>query len=183
MSVGARLPTAKLNSSKEDPVSLGSRIRTLRHAFELSQRQLAQILNVRQATISEWETETTGPTTGNLRRVADLAENDRTVFSWLQNGGTMPTLKRYQPVIRPEPQTSPRAVPEHLVGDINYWLNRQRLSLRLVDEIHTSLMEEGGPGSTALLPAIESTLMALEAAQLSMEGVLYALPSESGADN
>ena len=74
--------------------SLSVRIREFRLELGLSQSALAGVLFMRQATVSDWETAKVKPTRGRLRLVADLVQDSRKVFDWLENGGERPRLIR-----------------------------------------------------------------------------------------
>ncbi len=55
-------------------VTTGALIRTARLRVPLSQKQLAQRLNVRQTTISRWERDEHTPTLGMRRQIAAALE-------------------------------------------------------------------------------------------------------------
>lgn len=107
---------------------------------------------------------------GNLRLVANLAMDSRDVFSWLLSGGSVPNLARYIPVAGPKTKASP-AVPPHLESDVRYWLDRQTVSLRLVEEMQASLVQKDGPVAPELHRAFESIMFALASSRLTMESV------------
>ncbi|NIM95174.1 MAG: helix-turn-helix domain-containing protein [Anaerolineales bacterium] len=53
----------------------GEMVRALRAHLDLSQSELADILGVRQQTVSEWETEAYAPTRGRSKHLTMVAEN------------------------------------------------------------------------------------------------------------
>lgn len=53
-------------------MGIGKRIRALREAIDMQQKTLAQKLNVRQATVSEWETEKHDPNPKQRAKLAKL---------------------------------------------------------------------------------------------------------------
>lgn len=51
---------------------MGEKIRALREAKGISQRELAEALGVDQSAVSNWERGKAEPTAFNIRRIADL---------------------------------------------------------------------------------------------------------------
>ena len=87
----------------------GNRLQLLREALGITQAEMAAAVRVRrQATVSDWEnpkdTDRDHPVPpGALRLAADLCHNDREVFRWLEEGGTMPAILRISSPAPSEP--------------------------------------------------------------------------------
>lgn len=59
---------------------IGDRIRLLRESHELTQEDLAKKLNIRQPSVSQWETGRTIPTLSMQRAIADEFNTKRRVI-------------------------------------------------------------------------------------------------------
>ena len=66
--------------------TVGERIRLLRQRLDYSQKDLANHLNIRSATVSTWENDHSAPSIGTLRLISDLTENPNRAYLWLQHG-------------------------------------------------------------------------------------------------
>lgn len=57
-------------------MSIGERITELRNERNISQAQLARLLNVSRQAVSKWENDLTAPDTLNLIRISDVLDTD-----------------------------------------------------------------------------------------------------------
>jgi len=158
----------------------GGRIRDLRGMLDMSQRELAQILDIRQATVSGWETGKQVPEPGNLRLVADLCEDSRLVHRWLLGEGPRPQLRRHDPEDRRESAGRSYGFRrEDLpVGDATILRDRAETSYRLCEELG-----EGLPLDEDLAcarEASEAARKAFSSARQAMATVIAALERHGG---
>jgi transcriptional regulator with XRE-family HTH domain len=58
----------------EDRGGVGARLRTARRAAGLTQKQLAEALDVESITVSRWERGVTTPSLARLRRIAEITQ-------------------------------------------------------------------------------------------------------------
>lgn len=171
-------------------MSLGERMKKARSALDLSQRALADILDVRQATVSAWETGATEPTAGNLRLFADLFENDRLVYEWLRGEGGQPRLQAReegQEEVGEAARTHGFDAPDlsRQIQQAEQLVNRAELSVEIAEELRESIPEEPealGIARRAVDSAIESARSSHSALKLARE-ILEAFsetPSKAG---
>lgn len=153
-------------------MSLGTRIAELRNDFGCNQREFARILNVRQGTVSAWETEKSGPTDGNLLRLAFLAEEPRAVAAWLRDGGEKPAIRKHSP----EPRQANGTRTPMLLADVDRWLERQRLSIDLLREMEQLVIEDH-EAVTPVLKALKAAMSAAVGSRQAMEGMRLTLES------
>lgn len=67
------------------PESVGSRIKALRRAANMTQDELAERLNVSRSAIAQWETDRTGQVRENMERIAKILN---TSLGYLVSGET-----------------------------------------------------------------------------------------------
>ena len=63
-----------LSLSTHDSGGVGGRLRTARRSAGLTQKQLAEALDVEAITVSRWERGVTNPSLPRLRRIAEITE-------------------------------------------------------------------------------------------------------------
>ncbi len=56
---------------QDDPLTVGGRIRALRHARGLTQDDLAVACGVSRSAVAQWETDRAGQLRGNISRIAE----------------------------------------------------------------------------------------------------------------
>lgn len=151
-------------------MSLGTRVEELRRDFDCSQREFAKILDVRQATISAWETEACGPSEGNLCRLAFLTDQPRAVAGWLREGGEKPTIRRH----RRQPSQNNGTQRDILLADMDRWLERQALSIHLLREME-QLVDRDDPAVKSILRALSAAMSAAEGSRQVLEGIRLSL--------
>ena len=77
-------------------MSIGERITTLRKRSDLSQIQLATLMNVSRQAISKWENDQTSPDTLNLIKLAEVLDSN---IEFLATGQEKPELSKPEPVV------------------------------------------------------------------------------------
>lgn len=152
-------------------MSLPDRIKEFRRQLGWSQRELAGVLDVRQATVSAWENGHATPAPGNVWRLAALVEDPRAVAGWLTEGGARPALRRYEP---PSPGTTNARA--QVAENLRIWLAQQTFSIQLLEEITQLLQnqeENSLPGGASLsLTSAKSSAEASRRAIQSMQETL-----------
>ena len=74
-----------LTNKTHTPESVGSRIKALRRAANMTQDELAERLNVSRSAIAQWETDRTGQVRENMERIARILN---TSLGYLVSGET-----------------------------------------------------------------------------------------------
>lgn len=165
-----------------------SRITHLRDELGLSQRDLAGALEVRQATISAWETGRAEPSRGNLRLLADLCHDSRAVYRWLLGNGPRPRLQPYRE--KREERSDPAATygfEDETVPDLQATTDKLvealEASRRLAGELERGITGSD-PGSSRLMrQAVVTVNRALDTAYHALTVAREALREEQrGSD-
>lgn len=76
--------------------AIGQRVKTARKHRKRSQQWLADEVNVRQSSVSEWEREANNPSTNNL---VSISKSLGVSYQWLATGDGPMELSIYEPVI------------------------------------------------------------------------------------
>ena len=164
----------------------GERIKELRALLELSQRDLSEILDVRQATVSAWETGASEPGKGWLRLISDLTKFDKATYRWL-------TGERSKPRILPaDLEDTPGAAKTYGFEDeaqkkhvqdaldqLSYIQGRMETTLRLVGEFREEV-EGLDLGLEDLVGHLEREGTVIQHSLELMKGVLEELADGNG---
>lgn len=135
----------------------GLRLKVFRETLGYSQTALGDLLDVRQGTVSDWETGKNPTSRPHMRLAADLAKDSLRVFRWLERGGRAPVIV---PISSAEPseieRLYSRAVLEAGAAGgreglvplpiVTGWLSRLRDAAIGTDEVTPSDEGEGVPG-------------------------------------
>lgn len=171
---------------------VANRIRNLRTELDLSQRDLASVLEVRQATISEWETGNAKPSRGNLRLLADLCHDSRAVYRWLLGEGARPRLQPYSSELGPE-RTDAAATygfRDETKGDesdlqetAEKLLDQLEACRSLLNNLEERLPEEGDSSQPARRQTVQAARRALDGAYHAITATRDLLPDQGGDED
>lgn len=122
----------------------GQRLRQLRKHIGWSQAEMAILLGVRQATVSDWERAKAFPAPAQQRALRNLVQNPDDVQRWLMEGGEMPEpeLKTGEDAIRAVGPPSLPTVPYSAEYAGGFLMARRAEWADLLNEVCASVKEQ-----------------------------------------